>query len=236
MRSGIEIRNPDSTIQISDEYSNLRVASKQVFKQGVVGNGIYTTTVDAPIAYPFMAIYCANANVGLMYTQVVSASTIRYTLFVIADISQSTVIEYYFFDKTVAGGALGIQVWDALGNMSYNSSNIYADIVDNITSPNPIALVGNHFYKPGKQYAVIYGAQVGEREITWGEAGGNLVTRAEFHFGLGSKSISGGVNMAWETYFDFSQTIPGSVRPNETYKMEATQVLVVDITRARAHL
>ncbi|WP_247308179.1 hypothetical protein [Ralstonia pseudosolanacearum] len=151
MPAGLQIWNDAGTVLIDDTHANLAVAARGVVATSAAGMGVYQIGSRAVVSYtgdtratPLIAFACPAGFVGV-YLSSLSGST--YTWRFITEQPAGTEIKYWVFDRAPASsGSYGFQVFDAAGNLTFDSSRQQARIV---------GITGGIFEIPaGRIYAV----------------------------------------------------------------------------------
>lgn len=167
MPTGLQIFNDDNTIQIDSSYTNLALLQKitqpMVVSGGNVGESVFTT----PASTPFAAIH-STQSVGLRYCR---RSGSNFTRFYTSG-SRGQNVTLYVFGPPHTSGNTGIQIFDENGVMTFNSNNVYCDIVAVLTANGNVnSVIGNYTFKPNRKYAFALSSSIADY---YSETSGNM--------------------------------------------------------------
>lgn len=146
--AGIQILNTFGTIMIDENYKNLAVR-----QSGSVSKTGRSTTELVPITYPIDAPIVAISPAQFAYVSSLlpSGQSFRYG----GGISRPTSIDYYVFDTPVIQpGNFGLQVYNALGQLTFDSGMKYARVVDIFGGSTEASWAGTRTYEAGRKYSV----------------------------------------------------------------------------------
>lgn len=142
MPAGLTIYNSFGTIQIDENYRNMMVSNSGT-------NGTPTAT---NISWPLCAL--KSTSLSLAYT-LTSTSSVSYTV-----VGGGSGYNWYVFDlKSTVSSNIGLQVYNQLGELVYDSAQKPMRIVDYVVFTNESEWNNvSRTYPAGRDYAVIIGS------------------------------------------------------------------------------
>ncbi len=228
MPAGIQIFNPDNSVQIDDTYFNLCVKGKVTVNSVYYNQGFFRSKVTYTFIgeYPLLAVRC-DQPFGFV-SSVTSSDETTHTFEFIVFAGSGTPMDIYILGRTTLHGNVGFQVFDASENIVFNSNEAYLNIVDGVNS----AVFGDYVYDTSKTYACIFGSPYlgwSVRYTSMGQPG--AFVRSEERRCIQLTPLAGGFRFNVGVYFtDVQQMVPGG--SGFTYNYVSCQMLFVDITRA----
>lgn len=165
MPAGVQIIGDSGVIQIDQNYFNVELQSKQTIST-IAGEAIWqagqsrlvvTTNINTA---PYVAIKPIANEIGLWRSEL-SGSTLTLTYFCQAPIG--TQIQVYFFGNPSSSPSnFGLQVFNELGELTYDSNRKYARVLLKISGNDDVDEPVNYPLPSGKEYAVLQGVFSGE--------------------------------------------------------------------------
>lgn len=122
MTAGVEITNPSGTIMLDNNLANMFLAQKTTHTPAAGANLVVTYTGQAG-SMPLCALSFTTASGTLaLYSTVRVGNTWTWTF--LSSLVSSITITAFVFDRqfSASGPGFGLQVFDAAGNMTYNSA------------------------------------------------------------------------------------------------------------------
>lgn len=180
MPTGIQIINTSGTTLIDENYSNLAMRTKG--STSTVGGSLGRVTVAmSGMNSPMIALTSDR------YMGVKSMLSSLASFVVQGPQAGSWPFEYFVFDKPLASGqTYGLMIYDAAGNLCFDSGNKYARVVDIYGGANLADWTPVRTYAAGRKYAVVqlkraYRKLVenmggGVYNITWYMSGSRVVS------------------------------------------------------------
>lgn len=225
MSAGIRVVNDSGTVQIDDQYSNLRLIQKGTVPIGktevsIAGSfPILVLRLEQPVGggpdlYVFQEA-CVRRGASWVYT-------IGTTLGGVA--KPGTVVEYYAFDKAAPRtSTFGMQTFNSSGELIYDANEKYLKILRSIHVAN-FKTIGVIPVPEGRKAGIVFGRFPGKTQTYYQPAGNLCFTRL---YTAGMNNVAGGVRIG-ETWF-FSRTDFGYCSTISADFPEFT-CLVVDLT------
>lgn len=165
------IKNRSNTIQITDEYRNLKLLSHFTLPvSNLIWQGSATVrgiTVVTQATIPMVAVRCATHSVAL-FDVTKSGNVTTMTFYTDALYNQTPTIEVFIFDEIPANYQTvnGMTVWKRDRKIAFDSDGQYARIAGMLSSNNYGSLIGTHTYPVGKKYAVAFSGYSGSRKVS----------------------------------------------------------------------
>ncbi|MFJ2981183.1 MULTISPECIES: hypothetical protein [unclassified Pseudomonas] len=234
MPAGITVYNPGSTVQVDDNYKNLAVKSRFT-RTSVEGSPYVRSFIRVQFAspFPFIAVTCASP-ITLVSSSRVSATSWAFDF--VLDAPIGTPATFYTFGDPGTGGTLGLQLFNGATQMTFNSNEVYANIIDSLAAADYLSLVGTRSYS-SSQLAVVFGCLSG-----WSMAGANGAPGSDFSVyveekqALGARVSGASVVLAVQPYWLFTQEQATPPFPNQYFYQKRAQVMVLDVSRANAKI
>lgn len=225
MTAGLQVINDSYTMQIDDQYANLRLIQKGTLP---AGKNVVTVTGN----YPLVVVRLEQPTTGgadlWAYTESCVQTgnswsfTISTTLGGVA--KDGMQFEYYIFDSAdPRPSTFGLQTFNAAGKLVYDSNEKYLKVVSQIKVAN-FRSIGTIPVPAGRKYGLIFGRFPGKTQTYYQPAGNLCFTQL---YTAGMNNISGGLRVG-ETWF-FSRTNLGFCSTVDNDYPEFT-CLVIDLT------
>lgn len=225
MIAGIQVVNDSGTVQIDDQYSNLRLVQKGTVPIGktevsIIGSfPVLVLRLEQPEGGgPDLYVYpeaCVRKGVSWVYT-------IGTTLGGIA--KPGTSVEYYVFDKgSPRTSTFGMQTFNSSGELIFDANEKYLKILKSIHVAN-FKTIGVIPVLGGRKAGIVFGRFPGKNQTYYHPAGNLCFTQL---YTAGMNNVAGGVRIG-ETWF-FSRADLGYCSTT-TYDYPEFTCLVVDLT------
>lgn len=166
MPAGIQIVNNFGTILIDENYKNLALRQKTATTTVAASNGRATVAMSGMNA-PMIAL-ASTAYTGVKHMLSSLAS------FVIQgpSVGSQAVTAYVFDEPQASGMSQGLMVYNAAGELTFDSGNKYARVVDVYGGANLADWQPARTYAAGRTYAVVQLKRAYRKEVI-NNGGGN---------------------------------------------------------------
>lgn len=232
MTAGFYATNPGSgTFVVDDTFRSLCVRKKNSVTLGADGRG--TITWESPVS-PMVAVACTTEVAVFGGTQI-TAGLATWNLWG----TPFTAVDYWVFDVPVnTAGNSGLQIYNAAGQLTFDSSFKYARYASYFTTNN-ILTPGSVTLTAGRKYAVVllksgweFARDVKQEGVNSPE--GNYYYREKFDHGGAAVnnnviSFSWNDDAPWGDWSDHAYTA-NAIAAFSTYGHYALQALIVDVT------
>lgn len=223
MPAGLQVYNSDGVFQIDGEFKNLCLRSKVTVTCNVAtSNGTNNNYASAAQNYSGIT----NLVIALRSSATCMVYWVSATQFVIiSDTNGASVTVYLFGDPPAASGTSGLQVYNATGQLVFDSDRQYMRVAG-------FQIMSAHFatynYPAGKTYATIASGGFWGRTIATGAPpGASNYYLSEWQRPGWSWSGTTLTMAGISTYFSF---FPDSAGPITYESLSDTFILVLDVT------
>lgn len=226
MTAGFQVINDAGTILIDENYKNISMKDKRTVTIGAAGApqlfGANQFTVASCVS-PVVFIQCSTG--GCFVSGVtVSGGTATITVRGPAGVS----VTVFTFDEPTVG-SFGLQVYNASGQVVFDSSNKYARVVD-VVSGTTAQIVKT--YTSGRTYAVAYlkkGSRQ-QRQFTSSGCGAGSARNWLSRYSSTVKVAANVVTFDWEMYYDWGAYDVCEPRSYNSYTDTSFTAVVIDVT------
>lgn len=223
MPAGLQVYNSDGVFQIDGEFKNLCLRSKVTVTCNVAtSNGVNNNYASAAQNYSGIS----NLVIALRSSAPCLVYWISATQYVIlSSTNGASVTVYLFGDPPAAGGSSGLQVYNAAGQLVFDSDQKYMRVAGFEIMPGHI---DSFSYPAGKTYAAITsGGFWGRTIVTGAPPGASNYYQSEWQRSGSSWSGVTLNTVGIQTYLGFFPDSAGAI----TYEsLSDTFILVLDVT------
>ena len=232
MAYGIQVLNDSGTIQLDENYPNLKLVTHTTgtisppfnyFDENYNHGYANADTSGAVGASPIVAFKAAN--LPMLQT---SSSTAR-----IYDSSGSANFEYFVFDAinnyTPPSGEFGMAVFNSAGNLTYHSSYKYMKVATIVSGSNYQSGVATQTLDSGKSYAVMCMRPGGRLVVSTFPGGGFTSDYYGLFATVNNNVISFAERLYYSSYYSPGNGKPPSATPG-TYTQLQYAYAILDVT------